>query len=145
MNSTNSGNVINHSSINWAQFKDPLCYLHLAGTVVESWSLTQEVAGSNNFFKKYTIFLSQLSWYSSIGRVCVYGMIGPSYQPHQYPLVGMWKRSAHLSCWLPKKSAGVALEVNLRGHVTHVPLPSVNNTAQRRHHQKSKRGVSVAP
>ena len=50
-----------------------------------------------------------------------------------------------------KRSAGVAPEVNLRECVTHMPLPSVNNAAhsgfetQRRCHQKSKTGVSVAP
>ena len=35
--------------MNWSQFKDPVCYLCLVGTVVESWSPTQEVAGSNPF------------------------------------------------------------------------------------------------
>ena len=34
-----------------AQFEDPLCYLCLAGTVVGSWSLIQEVADSNPFNK----------------------------------------------------------------------------------------------
>ena len=49
-----------------------------------------------------------------------------------------------------KRSAGVAPEVNLRGHISHIPLPSVNKTAhsgfetQRRCHQKSTTGVSVA-
>ena len=33
--------------MNWAQFKDPVPYLCLAGAVVVSWSLTQEEAGSN--------------------------------------------------------------------------------------------------
>ena len=48
-----------------------------------------------------------------------------------------------------KRLAGVAPEVNLREHVTHMPLASVNKTAhsgfktQRRHHQKYKIGVSV--
>ena len=37
--------------MNWAQFKHRLYYLCPAGTVVASWSLTQEVAGSNNLFK----------------------------------------------------------------------------------------------
>ena len=45
LNSTNSGNLINHWSMNWAKFKDPVCHMCLAGTVVASWSLTQEVAG----------------------------------------------------------------------------------------------------
>ena len=50
-----------------------------------------------------------------------------------------------------KRSVGVAPEVNLREFVTHMPLPSVNKAAhsgfetQRRHHQKSKKGVSMAP
>ena len=50
----------------------------------------------------------------------------------------------------PKRSAGVAPEVNLREHVTYMPPPSVNKAAhsgfetQRRHHQKSKTGVSMA-
>ena len=45
----NSGNLINHCSINLTQFKDPLCYLCLAGTVVAPWALTQEVACSKSF------------------------------------------------------------------------------------------------
>ena len=36
--------------MNWVQFKDTISYLFLAGTVVTSQSLTQEVAGSNNHF-----------------------------------------------------------------------------------------------
>ena len=32
--------------MNWSQFKDPVSDLCLAGTVVASWPLTQEVAGS---------------------------------------------------------------------------------------------------
>ena len=35
--------------MNWAQFKDPVSYKCLAGTVVTSWALTQEVAGSSPF------------------------------------------------------------------------------------------------
>ena len=34
--------------MNWAQFKDPASHMYLAGTVVASWSLTQEVAGSSS-------------------------------------------------------------------------------------------------
>ena len=30
--------------MNWAQFKDPISNMCLAGAVVVSWSLTQEVA-----------------------------------------------------------------------------------------------------
>ena len=34
LNSVISGNLINHSSMNWAQFKDPVSHMCLAGTVV---------------------------------------------------------------------------------------------------------------
>ena len=43
---------LKHQSMNWDQFKDPLCYPCLVGYVVISWSLTQEVVGSNNLFHK---------------------------------------------------------------------------------------------
>ena len=45
LNSANSGNLINHWSINLAQFKHPVPHMCLAGVVVTSCSLTQEVAG----------------------------------------------------------------------------------------------------
>ena len=50
-----------------------------------------------------------------------------------------------------KRSAGVTPEMNLRECVTCKPLPSANKAAhfgfkpQRRRHQKSKTGISVAP
>ena len=46
---------------------------------------------------------------------------------------------------------GVTPEVNLREHISHTPLQSSNKAVhsgfetQRRHHQKSETGVSVAP
>ena len=33
--------------MNQGQFTDPVSHMYLAGTVVASWSLTQEVAGSH--------------------------------------------------------------------------------------------------
>ena len=33
--------------MNWAQFKDLVSHVYLAGTVVASWSLTEEVTRSN--------------------------------------------------------------------------------------------------
>ena len=50
-----------------------------------------------------------------------------------------------------KRSLSVAPEVNLKECVTCMPLPRANKVArsgfetQRRHHQKSKIGVSMAP
>ena len=46
-NSVKSEKMINHPSMNWAQFKDPISHMCLAGTVVACWSLTQGVAGSS--------------------------------------------------------------------------------------------------
>ena len=43
--------------MNWTEFKDPLCYLCLTDAVVTSFSLSQEVTGSNNLFEIY-YFLS---------------------------------------------------------------------------------------
>ena len=37
LNSVNSGNLMNHRSMNWAQFKDPVSHMCLAGAVVASW------------------------------------------------------------------------------------------------------------
>ena len=39
--------------MNGAQFKDPVPYMCVAGAVVASWSLTQEVAGLSPFNDKY--------------------------------------------------------------------------------------------
>ena len=50
-----------------------------------------------------------------------------------------------------KRSADVTPDVNLREHITCAPLSSTNKVdhsgfeTQRRHHQKSKTGESVAP
>ena len=50
-----------------------------------------------------------------------------------------------------KKLAGVTLDVNLKECISHMSLPNVNQAVhsgfetQRRHQQKSKTGVSVAP
>ena len=49
-NSVNLGNLKNHLRMNWGQFKDPLCYPCLTGSMITSWSLAHEVAGLNNPF-----------------------------------------------------------------------------------------------
>ena len=50
--------------MNWAQFKDPVSHMCLAGTVVISWSLTQEVAGSSPFIVMTKIFVTEFSKFS---------------------------------------------------------------------------------
>ena len=57
----NSGNLINHWSLNRSQFKHPVSHMCLAGAVVASWSLTHELAGLNEPFCCNDIFLSQNS------------------------------------------------------------------------------------
>ena len=59
--SGNSGNLINHWSMNWIQFKDPATHTCLAGAMVASWSLTQEVAGLNPFNENYFLTLNSLN------------------------------------------------------------------------------------
>ena len=50
--------------MNWAQFEDPVSHMCLAGTVVASWSLTQEVPGSHPFIVMINIFVTQFSEFS---------------------------------------------------------------------------------
>ena len=50
--------------MNWAQFEDPVSYMCLAGTVVEFWSLTQEVAGLSPFTPITNIFVTEFSKFS---------------------------------------------------------------------------------
>ena len=60
LNSVNSGNLANYWSMNWAQLKDAVSHMCLAGTVVASWSLTREVAGPNPFIDK--CFCHRIRW-----------------------------------------------------------------------------------
>ena len=55
------GKLINHWSINWAQFKDTVSYMYLTGAMVISWSLKQEVAGSNHFTVMTNIFVTEFA------------------------------------------------------------------------------------
>ena len=47
--------------MNWAQFKDPVSHMCLAGAVVTSWSLIQEVVGSSPFTVITNIFVTEFS------------------------------------------------------------------------------------
>ena len=47
--------------MNWGQFKDPASYMCLVGTVVASWSLTQEVTGSNPITVMTNILVTEFS------------------------------------------------------------------------------------
>ena len=47
--------------MNWAQFKDPISHMCLAGTVVACWSLTQEVLGSSPLNVKNFLSLNSLN------------------------------------------------------------------------------------
>ena len=64
VNSADSGNLINHWTMNWAQFKDPVSHMCLVGTVVTSWSLTQEVAGSSPFAVVTNTFATEFAKFS---------------------------------------------------------------------------------
>ena len=56
--------------MNYAQFKDPVSHICLAGTVVASRSLTQEVAGSNPFTVMTNIFVTEFSEF-----ICLAGTV----------------------------------------------------------------------
>ena len=71
VNLVNSEHLINHWSMNCAQFKDPVSNMCLAGAMIASWSLTQWVAGSIPFavmtnvfirYREFTEFPSRKSW-----------------------------------------------------------------------------------
>ena len=47
--------------MNQAQFKDPVSHMCLAGSVVASWSLTQEAAGSSPFTVMANIFVTEIN------------------------------------------------------------------------------------
>ena len=77
------------------------------------------------------------------------GIIAPGFKSHNDSQV--CGRDGSAAMLAAKRSAGVEPEVNLRECVTHMPPLNANKAAhsgfetQRRHHQKSKTGVSVAP
>ena len=56
LNSAKSGNQINHWSMNWAEFKDPVPHMSCTGAVVACWSLTQEVAGVRILLLQWQFF-----------------------------------------------------------------------------------------
>ena len=47
--------------MNWAQFKDPVSHMCLAGTLVSYWTLTHEVAGSSPFTVITNILVTEFS------------------------------------------------------------------------------------
>ena len=47
--------------MNWTQFTDPVSHMYFAGTVVASWSLTQDMAGSNPFTVMTNIFVTEIA------------------------------------------------------------------------------------
>ena len=54
--------------MNWVHFKDPLSHMCRAGTVVASWSPTQEVAGSNTFTIMTNILVTEFSEFNESFR-----------------------------------------------------------------------------
>ena len=62
----------NHWSMNWTEFKDPVSHMYLTGTVVASWSLTQEVAvwqvRAFNCNDKYFLSLDLVNSEKNLGK-----------------------------------------------------------------------------
>ena len=64
LNSTNSRKLINHPSMNWAQFKDPVSHMHLAGSTLVSYTRGSWVAGLNPFTVITNIFVTEFAEFS---------------------------------------------------------------------------------
>ena len=75
--------------------------------------------------------------------------VGPQWHPTSAETYMWGKQLAAMLAIYTSKC--VTPEVNLREHISYTPLPRVNKAAhssfetQRRHHQKSKTGISVTP
>ena len=78
---SDSGNRINQWRMNWNQFIDPLCYLCLAGAVIASWSLIQEVAGSKPFYCNGEYFCPWIQWiqWKHLGKTQIINLFSLSY------------------------------------------------------------------
>ena len=63
-----------------------------------------------NYYFDVFKYLSEPSRHSSVLRAFACDMIGPSFEPHQFLVTGIWQRLARLPCW---PSA-----VNIREYVT---------------------------
>ena len=61
--------------MNWVQFKDPVCHRCLAGDVVASWCLMQEVAGLSIFTVMSNIFVTEFAEFRAAQMVS-----SPNYQ-----------------------------------------------------------------
>ena len=54
--------------MDWAKSKYPVSHICLAGAVLASWSLTQEVAASSSFPVITNIFVSEFAKFSETSR-----------------------------------------------------------------------------
>ena len=69
-NFVNSLNLINHWIMNWSQFKDPVSYMCLDGTVLASWSVTEWVVVLRTFncYDKYFCYWIRWTHWKLLGR-----------------------------------------------------------------------------
>ena len=102
-------------------------------------------------FLKNSIKMVLYSVIPDFGHTFVCGTIGPGFEPQHVPACRYVEEIGSAAMLTTKRSAGVAPDVNLREHVTCTSLASANKAAhsdfetQRRRHQKSETGISVAP
>ena len=120
-------------------------------------------------FQSFTVFpdqsnlilkqFNELSWYSSVGRVSAWSHTvrqqqhkKSQFQNPPIPTCRYVEENGLATILVAKTLLGVASKVNQRKCVICMPPPSVNKgdahsvfETWRRHHHKSKTGVSVAP
>ena len=127
----NTGNLLTHWSVNWAQFQDPVSHMCLAGTVVASWFVTQEVAGSSHFNNKYFChWICRIQW-KHLGIVWIFfaGVIACHLFTRYryfwflcdydiYPLSLLWETSEEIIYW-PVELVSIWIYTKLTWHYLH--------------------------
>ena len=83
--------------MNWAQFKDPVSAMCLAGTVVISWALTEKVVGSSSF----TVMTKYYSANSVTKIICHYSEFSETFKNSniQYPTTSIISWKCCLAFW----------------------------------------------
>ena len=133
--SLNPANLINHGRMNWGQFKDPLCYLWLPGTVVAFLSLTRGSGFKHNntfnFLRKIKNIYGKLkrvsdSWCNFRVRMLRYCFLASlQFISHQED------KKLKYSIWIRPKIETLTKKINLLRQSYFWCLPSLSVNATR--------------
>ena len=101
LNSANLRNLMKHWSMNWAQFKDPVSHMCIAGTVVACWFITQEVWIL--LFCKDIFYTICIFFRINLGKIRItehYDVIWPCSARSHIRLCLQWQHASN-SCYFP--------------------------------------------